>query len=367
MKALVVLLIAVTADARDYKLPDPLKSTTGKPVTAAEWRKHRRVEVLDLFATHIYGRSPATTRTTFKKATEQDNRREVDITTTGPQGSATFRLTIYLPAKRTGRVPVFLLLNNRGSLASQVNNPFFPVDKIVARGYAAAGITLGEVAPDNPQKYREGVIRAHDGPDESSPDRWRTIAAWAWGAQRAMDYLQTDTDIDPKRVAVIGHSRGGKAALWAGAQDERFALTISNNSGESGAALARRREGETVAKINTSFPHWFAENYKKYNDREDDLPVDQHELIALLAPRLAYVASAQDDAWADPLGEFLSCVHATPVYRLLGVPGVGATEHPPVEQPVQSGRIGYHMRKGGHGLIESDWQRFMDFADKHWK
>ncbi|MFN3325114.1 MAG: alpha/beta hydrolase family protein, partial [Bryobacteraceae bacterium] len=282
-----------------------------------------------------------------------------------PLSPHTIRLTIFLPNNAPRPVPLFLLLNHRGTVASQTNLPFFPVDQILARGYAAAGITLGEISPDDAKTYRKGVIELFDGPEERSPDAWRTIAAWAWGGSRAMDYFVTDKQIDSNRIAVVGHSRGGKTALWCGAQDERFAMTVSNNSGETGAALARRRVGELVVNINTRFPHWFATNYERYNDREDDLPVDQHALIALLAPRLAYVASAKEDAWADPLGEFLATVHATPIYRLLGVEGMEAAEQPPIEQPIHTGRIGYHIRSGGHGLTEYDWQRFMDFADRH--
>ncbi|MGH8730449.1 MAG: GDSL-type esterase/lipase family protein, partial [Burkholderiales bacterium] len=285
-----------------YKLPELLALFDETRVTDAKtWTLRRRPELLELFRKHVYGRSPGRPERLTFKVVEEDpralkgtaTRREVDIAFPGPRGTFTFRLVIYLPNKANKPVPAFLLLNHRGNVSGQVNNPFFPVDQIIARGYAAAGITLGQLSPDKADTYRDGVLGFIDGPEERSPDAWRTIAAWAWGGSRAMDYFETDKDIDSKRVAVLGHSRGGKTALWCGAEDERFALTISNNSGETGAALARRGVGQSLAIGNIRNPHWFATNFKRYNDQESELPVDQHELIALLTPRLAYVASAE--------------------------------------------------------------------------
>ena len=212
------------------------------------------------------------------------------------------------------------------------------------------------------------MIRLFEGDAATrSPHAWGALAAWAWGASRCLDYLVTDPAVAADRVAVIGHSRGGKTVLWAAAEDQRFALACSNDSGCGGAALSRRRvpHRETLPVINRAFPHWFDANFKRYNDREDELPVDQHELIALIAPRAVAVASASEDLWADPRGEYLSVVHARPVYRLFGHDALGAApEMPAIGDALHGDGAHYHLREGKHNLALVDWQAYWDFVDR---
>jgi hypothetical protein len=387
-----------------YTLPNPLVLASGEKVADAEaWRAKRRPEILELFRTHMYGRSPGKpegmTFKVFDLAKDalggQATRKQVTVFFTGKEDGPSMDLLLYLPNAAPKPVPAFLSLNFQGNHAVHTDPAIklsdrwmrdgapgivknrateqsrggehsrFPVEKILARGYALATIYYGDIDPDFHDGFKNGVHPAFDKPDPPRPpDAWGSIAAWAWGLSRALDYLETDKDVDAKRVIVMGHSRLGKTALWAGAEDERFALAISNDSGCGGAALSKRFFGETVGTINKAFPHWFCENFKQYGGHESDLPMDQHMLVALIAPRPAYVASAAEDLWADPRGEFLSCKHADPVYRLLGAEGLPAADMPPVDKPVH-GTIGYHIRTGKHDVTDYDWEQYMAFADKH--
>ncbi|MEZ6071588.1 MAG: acetylxylan esterase [Pirellulales bacterium] len=314
-------------------------------------------------------------------------------------GDHTANLLIYLPNNVEPPVPTFLTLNFLGNHTIDddpeviipsswvragedygvtqhranergrgVAKPRWPIRHILERGYGVAALYYGDIEPDHDGGFVQGVRRLFHQGGQSQPavDEWGAIAAWAWGCSRALDYFQTDDGIDHTRVAVMGHSRLGKTALWAGASDPRFALVISNNSGCGGAALSRRRYGETVSIINHNFINWFADRFNDYIDHENDLPVDQHEVMALVAPRPLYVASAVEDRWADPRGEFLAAQAASPVYELLGVAGLPADAMPEIDHPV-TGTIGYHVRTGKHDVTPYDWEQYLDFADRHLK
>ncbi len=361
-----------------YSLPEVLGSGTGRVTNRAQWTA-RRAEILDQFRSNVYGRSPGPPEhLTFTVAQEDPEAmagsatlRRVTIASRQGQRTHQFELTLFLPNK-PGPAPVFLLINNRPvsntDPTRQQKSGFWPAEDLIARGYGIAAFQVDQLAPDNKDTFRTGAMSLFaEGPNESSPFSWGALAAWAWGASRAMDYFVTDARIDRARVAVVGHSRGGKAALWAGAEDERFAMVVSNDSGEGGAALSRRTFGETLEVINTAFPHWFTAKYHTFNRRAAALPVDQHMLLALIAPRALYVASADEDLWADQRGEFLSLAASSPVFSLYGEPAIGDDAMPPLEAPLVRGQRGYHIRTGGHDLTPFDWARFADFADRVWK
>jgi hypothetical protein len=387
-----------------YTLPDPLVMADGTKVTNAEgWISRRRPELLGVFAREVYGRTPATAiplRATVDSAVTDALggaavRRQVTLRFTSRDDGPAMRLLLYLPARANGPVPVFLTLNFQGNQAINadpgialatswlpdrdpgvVNHKAtdasrgteagrFPVMQILAKGYGLATVYYGDLDPDY-DDFQNGVhpLFYTAGQARPAPDEWGAIGAWAWGLSRALDYLETDRAVNARAVVVVGHSRLGKAALWAGAQDPRFAMVVSNESGCGGAALSKRIFGETVDAITQQFPHWFAGNFRRYANNEAALPVDQHELLALIAPRPLYVASAAEDQWADPRGEFLSAQAAEPVYRLLGATGLGVDAMPPIDRPV-GGTIGYHVRHGGHDLTAFDWEQFVAFADRH--
>lgn len=377
----------------DYSLPDPLVAEDGSKVTTADaWRQSRRPEVLRLFEDYVYGKTPidrpeAMRWEVFDSADDAIDglarRKQVRIFFSEDDEGPFMDLLLYTPADAEGPVPTFLGLNFRGNHTvfpdPAIRLPEggdesvrgerrgrWPVDTIVSNGYGLATIWYYDIDPDVKDQWSDGVhpLAYAEGQSEPGSGEWGSIGAWAWGLSRALDYLETDDYVDDSRVIVMGHSRLGKTSLWSGAQDERFALVISNDSGCGGAALSRRRFGETVERINTAFPHWFTDRFKQFNGKEDELPVDQHMLIALIAPRPVLVCSAEEDLWADPRGEFLSARHASPVYELLGTDGMASEEMPGVNALIPS-TIGYHVRPGGHDVTDRDWEVFIEFADTH--
>lgn len=385
-----------------YTLPDVLTLTNGRKVTTKkEWVEKRRPELLRLFETQIYGKAPVRSKDLHFRLLNEDRealgglatRKEVAVYLTKDEKHY-LTVLMYLPNRRKGTVPMFFGINFKGNHAIHPDEGItfpseermiaygrkrmfprgsaasrWPVEMLMEHGYGLATFYRGDIDPDFDDGFQNGVhpLYYKKGQTRPAEDEWGTLAAWAWGMSCAMDYFETDKDIDAKRIAIFGHSRLGKTTLWAGAIDPRFALVISNDSGCGGAALSRRKFGETVRAVNCQFTHWFCRNFWQYNDKEDTLPVDQHELIALMAPRPVYIASAEEDRWTDPKGEFLSGVYASPVYELFGLPGLPVKEMPAVNQPVLSGTIGYHIRSGKHDINLYDWTQFVKFADKHLK
>jgi hypothetical protein len=351
-------------------LPELLVTRDGAPLrTAAQWESARRREIIDLFAQHMYGRSPGRPDgLAFEpNATRNDAlegvaaRWNIRIRVPSKPRWQGIDVELHIPDEAAQPVPAFVGLR----FGDEPHR--WPVDAITRRGYALATAHYADLEPDSPEGWRTGVRGTFD--DDAAwharpNERWAAIAAWAWGLSRMLDLLQTLPQIDASRIAVVGHSRLGKAALWAGAQDTRAALVVSNNSGKGGAAILRRNFGETIAHLNASFPHWFCGNFRRHDENAASLPVDAHMLIASIAPRPVYIASAAEDLWADPKGEFLAGRYADPVYRLYGRAGIGAIEQPPVDRP-GGDFIGYHVRTGAHDLTAYDWMQFLNFADRH--
>lgn len=385
------------AKVAPYELPPLLTFPNGEKVTnIADWQR-RRAELFELFEQQVYGAVPAEVKPQLSWRRIEGPievfgglglREQLRLMPLGPRGPA-YDILLYRP-KSEGPVPCFLGMNfygnqtvypdpairlargwvdnneslgidqnlateeSRGARASR-----WPVETILTRGYALCTLYYGDVDPDR-DNFEDGVHAYFGTPADN---QWGSIAAWAWALSRVQDLLEEHSEINADQVVVMGHSRLGKTALWAGACDQRFAMVISNNSGCGGAALSRRKFGETVERINTSFPHWFCKNFHAYNGREEELPLDQHALMALIAPRPLYVASAAADLWADPRGEFLSGLEVGSVYRLFGNQGL-ISEQMPEPGGVISGRVSYHLRPGRHDLTLWDWNRFMDVADR---
>lgn len=385
----------------DYPLPDPLRSPTGETITSIRyWEEEQRPRLLHLVENLMYGASPEVPEYLKFVVFEQD--------TTALNGTATRKqvaiylendehlldLLIYLPNGIKKPVPVFLGLNFEGNhtihkdpairlsskwvwigaKGSVENHPTensrgaqasrWPIDLILANGFGVATVYSGDLDPDYDDGFKNGIHQLYPQLQDRG-DNFSTMGAWAWGLSRCMDYFETDASINAQQIAVIGFSRMGKAAIWAGARDQRFAMVVSNDSGGGGAALSKRMVGETVARLNKGNPHWFCENFKAFNDNEKALPFDQHTVLSLIAPRLVYIASAEEDIGADPMGEFLALKYASSVFELYGRKGFIRDEFPRVGQPIATETMGYHLRSGTHDITVYDWQEYLKFAKKN--
>ena len=374
--------------ARNYDtLPDPLEMVDGTPVATPEDFAARRTEILALFEEYVYGALPREGFLTGFEVVEQGDalngtavRKQIKITVSRDGKSSDALMLLYIP-KQDAPAPVVIGLNSSGNHAALADEAILPsyafditdgtwtekrgekayrwnIEDSIARGYAVATIYSGDFAPDSGDGYTTRVVSLFDGQEV------KAVGAWAFGLMRAVDYMETDPAIDDAHIAVVGHSRLGKAAVWAGANDERMGLVISNDSGCTGASLSRGNHGETVKSINLAFPHWFAATYGEFGSNVDALPVDQNLLLAAIAPRQLYVASAEDDLWADPAGAFNSLQHAKSAFALHGYAVIGAQE-PAVDTAFFCESMGYHVRSGWHDMQKEDWKFYLDYMDQY--
>ncbi|HKE60292.1 MAG TPA: hypothetical protein VKB46_26450 [Pyrinomonadaceae bacterium] len=385
------------AQVGNYTLPDPLVSTDGRKVRDANsWYKKRRPEIVRLFEENQFGRSPGRPADmsfdVFDKGTPalegKAIRKQVTIYFSRNKSGPKMDLLIYLPAKTSKPVPLFLNLSftaNSSAVDDSGIKPGevwgrdkkrgpapksgfgrFDVAPFLAAGIGVATVYYGDIEPDFLGGVPYGVRGSYLKPGQAEPaaNEWGAIAAWAWGLSRAEDYLETDKGVDARRVALFGVSRLGKTVLWAGAHDTRFKVVIASCSGEGGAALSRRNYGETIKHLTapTRYPYQFAANYQKFSDHVDQFPVDAHLLLALIAPRPLLLQTGDQDGWSDPKGEFLAAVAASPVYRLLGKSGLDQEQMPAAGQPLIH-TLSYYMHKGGHGTVPSDWEVFVKFLE----
>lgn len=415
MRALLILAVATAALAQtprpgvnydEAKVGnDPLPDL--KLTTAEDWTSKRRPELLKLFEDHVFGKTPADVGTPKFEvtATKPDalgglaTRKFIHISLPDRPAWQGMDVMLYIPNGVKSPAPCFcglsfggnhavsqeadIPINQRWMRESKEKNIIdhkateatrgtessrWALEMILKAGFAVATAYYGDIEPDQADGWKDSLRAAvsKDGANTVWKDGdWGAISAWSWGLSRIADYLQTDSQIDGKHLAVIGHSRLGKTSLWAGAQDERFGVVISNNSGEGGAALMRRDFGETTAIITKAFPHWFTPKYASYAGNAAACPIDMHMFIALAAPRPIYIASAAEDHWADQKGEFLSGKFASPVYALFGKKGIVVDEQPAIDHPVGD-FIGYHIRTGKHDVTDYDWEQYIAFAKRHW-
>ena len=409
------------ANANPYpKLPDPLTLKNGKKVTSKEvWVTQRRPEILEDFEREVYGRTPKVTPKVnweLVSSTEGMNGEFPIITkqlaghvdnSSYPAITVNIQLTLVTPANAKGPVPVMMQFGGapggapRGGAQGPApaaapprgggRGPQGPDwrQQLLAKGWGYANIVPGSIQADNGAGLTQGIIGLVNKGQPRKLDDWGTLAAWGWGASRALDYFATDKAVDAKQVGLEGHSRYGKATIVAMALDERFAIAYVSSSGAGGAKLHRRKYGELVENVLAANEyHWMAGNYFKYGGHWDNLPVDSHELVALIAPRPVFISAGRgpdlnpdgtiatrtgdngavtavniNDAWVDAKGSFLAAVGAGPVYTLLGKKDVGATEFPPIDTALITGDIGFRQHTGGH-TDGPTWPTFLTFADK---
>lgn len=388
-----------------YVLPELLTLSNGKKVTGAKtWTEKRRPELLKLAEEIQYGKMPgkpaALRFNVFDKGTPAFNgkaiRKQVTVYFTKDTGDYKMDLLIYLPSNVKTAVP--LLLNISFAAPNQItpdsagvkigniwvakegkrikaNQPSrFPklnIEQFIDAGIGFATVYYGDIEPDFKEGIKYGIRSQYlkAGQTAPAPNEWGAISAWAWGLSRAMDYFETDTQIDSKRIALQGASRLGKTVLWTGVHDTRFKMVIASISGEGGAAIARRNYGETIQHITDTsrYIYQFAANYHTYADKVNELPFDAHMLVALMAPRPLLLQTGSTDYWSDPKGEFLSAVAAAPVYNLFGLKGPDAATPMPVanNQSLLMNPLGYYMHDGGHTVLPEDWKLFISYMKKY--
>ena len=347
-------------------------------LSLSTWNEARREEILDLFRSEVYGRifDEESLSVSFRTADTDPGfmdgraeRRIIEIIIKRNDREFIFPLYLFIP-NAPKQVPVILTINIRAlndtDPSRKTISPFWPAEMMVARGYAAAAVISHEMAPDYEENFTTRFHRLFPEYVTNLPsDAWGTIGAWAWCMSRAVDYLAADPSIDTDKIAVAGHSRGGKTVLWCAAQDPRITLVLSSCSGCSGAAITRGKTGEHIRNITKTFPFWFCDNYRNYADNEDAMPFDQHLLLACIAPRPLYLSEKTFDDWCDPGAEFESLRQASKIYELLGRPSPLGEVMPGPEQGIFSGNLAYHIKTGSHNMDEYDWERYLNFCDRH--
>lgn len=365
-----------------YTLPDLLKLDRGKIVrNHRTWETERRPEIMEVFSNEMYGHVPGRPEGLHFETLSVDTvyaglglRKTIRIFLDAEENHW-FDALIHIPRAVGGKVPFFVGLNFEGNDATldERDASRWPYEMILGSGFGVITAWRDGVEPDgpdslgykDPRSCRDGGVRAWYNPGGD----WGAISAWAWSLSRLMDYLETEPSADASRVVVIGHSRLGKTALWAGANDPRFAGVVSNDSGCCGAAISRRRKGEDFESIIRVFPHWFTREFYKYSNKEGAFPVDQHALAALSAPRPLYIASASRDEWADPEGEWMSAALVAPIYKLYHRTGLASSQYdasqwPEPDCPVNEGFVAYHLREGNHEITAFDWAQYLRFFRK---